>query len=283
MSIAELLAELGGVATAGTLVRLSSRTELERAVAGGQVLRLSRGRYAVPATAEAVRAAHALSGVLSHASAALEWGWAVRTVPARPHITVPNKRKVDRSRARKVVLHRRDLGSDDVVDGRTSRDLTLVQCMRTLPFEEALAIADSALRDGYPPTRLAALARDVRGAGAAGVRRVAVHADPRAANPFESGLRAIAIGVSGLNVVPQVQVGDARPDLVDTDLRLVLEADSFRWHGGRAQLRRDAHRYNRLVLDGWLVLRFAWEDVMSGGEEVRKRLVEAVALAERRG
>ena len=53
-----------------------------------------------------------------------------------------------------------------------------------------------------------------------------------------------------------------RPDLVDERLKMVLEAESFEWHGGRAELKRDARRYNLLVVDGWIVLRFSWEDVM---------------------
>jgi len=281
--VVDLLHELGGVATAGTLVRLTSRAELERAVAGGEVQRVARGRYALTAAEDAVRVAHRFAATLSHTSAALGWGWPVKAVPGRPHVTVPQKRKVPPGHARDVVLHRRDLTPDEVSDGRTSRDLTLEQCLRSLPFDEALAIADSALREGYPPARLRALANLARGLGAGRIRRVAACADPRAANPFESVLRALAIEVPGLDVEPQVQVGDARPDLVDVDLRLVLEADSFRWHGGRAELRRDAHRYNRLVLDGWMVLRFAWEDVMFDAEGVRERLIEAVALAERRG
>ena len=53
-----------------------------------------------------------------------------------------------------------------------------------------------------------------------------------------------------------------RPDLVDEHLRIVVEADSFEWHGERAALRADARRYNAFVVNGWLVLRFCWEDVM---------------------
>ena len=69
-----------------------------------------------------------------------------------------------------------------------------------------------------------------------------------------------------------------RPDLVDEDLRIVLEADSFEWHGKRASLRRDCRRYNLLVVDGWLVLRFAWEDVMHDQEFVRAVLVAITNL-----
>ena len=62
---------------------------------------------------------------------------------------------------------------------------------------------------------------------------------------------------------------------------MVLEADSFEWHGDRAALRRDAKRYNLLVVEGWLVLRFAWEDVMFDPDYVRQVLVAVVALVQR--
>jgi hypothetical protein len=66
-------------------------------------------------------------------------------------------------------------------------------------------------------------------------------ASARAANPFESGLRAIAADVPGLDVQPQVSVLDP----------------------------------HSLVARGWLVLRFSWEDVMFHADEVRA-VIEAV-------
>ena len=63
------------------------------------------------------------------------------------------------------------------------------------------------------------------------VRRVMAEARAEAANPFESTLRAIALDVPGLRVQPQVLIrtGSAwiRPDLLDRELRLVLEADGL--------------------------------------------------------
>lgn len=113
---------------------------------------------------------------------------------------------------------------------------------------------------------------------------MAAEATPLAANPFESGRRAIALTVPGLRVQPQVVITDCaftvRPDLVDERLRIVLEADSFEWHGNRAALASDARRYNMLVVGGWIVLRFSYEDVMLHPEEVHRILVAAVALAE---
>jgi very-short-patch-repair endonuclease len=61
-------------------------------------------------------------------------------------------------------------------------------------------------------------------------------------------------------------------------LEIVAEADSYEWHGGRAELASDARRYNLLVVGGWLVLRFAWEDVMFDRDYVWQVLAAAVAL-----
>jgi very-short-patch-repair endonuclease len=227
-----------------------------------------------------------MSGVLSLTSAALHHGWEVKTPPDRPHLVVPTKRKVTEELKAAVHLHRRDLHPDEIRGVATSRELTLLQCLRSLPFDEALAVADSALRHGEPASTLRRIAASVRGPGAPQVRRVAAEADGDAANPFESVLRAIALDVEGLHVQPQRVVitsrSTARPDLVDPELGVILEADSFEWHGHRAALRRDSRRYNLLVIDGWIVLRFAWEDVMFDPSYVREVLVAVVAFVHRR-
>ena len=90
--------------------------------------------------------------------------------------------------------------------------------------------------------------------------------------PFESVLRAIALDVPGLDLRPQVAVSEAgwtgRPDLVDRERRIVVEAESFESQGRRAALRHDCERYTALVLLGWRVVRFAWEHVMFAPEYV---------------
>lgn len=110
-------------------------------------------------------------------------------------------------------------------------------------------------------------------------RRVARCADPRAANPFESVLRAIALEIQGLRVQPQVWVGNiGRADLADSRLHLAVEAESFEFHGLRRLLKRDCERYNGFVLLGWVVVRFAWEHVMFEPAYVRNVLTGVVRL-----
>jgi hypothetical protein len=289
VDVVELLTRRGGVATRAELIRATSRREVDAALAGGIVVALARGRYALPHADDAVAAAHALSGVVCLLSAALAHGWAVKLPPELPQVSLPPNRKVDPRRVGKVDVHRFRLGADDVADAVTSQDRTLLDCLRLLPFDEALAVVDSALRDGYSVPRLRALVRDARGQNAVRMRQIVEVASAEAANPFESVLRAIGLGVAGLDLKPQVTlhrqdgtiIGGGtflgRPDLVDEQLRIVVEADSFEWHGERAALRADARRYNAFVVNGWLVLRFCWEDVMFYPSSVADVLMAAVA------
>jgi very-short-patch-repair endonuclease len=89
-------------------------------------------------------------------------------------------------------------------------------------------------------------------------------------------LRAIALEVRGLRVQPQYEVRRpgfyARVDLADELLRLVIEAESWTFHSGRKAFDRDCRRYNALVVGGWRVVRFTWEQVMFDPEYVRSVL-----------
>jgi very-short-patch-repair endonuclease len=286
VEISNLMPVLGGVATRDMLVRLTSRRALEAALATGELVKVNRGRYAVPGVHEGTELALRVTGHVCLVSAALAHGWKVKVVPERPQIAVPKDRRIDEAVRSRLAPTWTDLHDTQVEGLATDAATTLSMCGRRLPFDEALAIADSALRDGFPVDRLHALAETARGPGSARLRRVAAHADGRSANPFESVLRAIAIEVPGLEVEPQVRItGDlglrARVDLADRRLRIVIEADSFEWHGDRAALRRDSRRYDLLVVDGWVVLRFCWEDVMHDPDFVRAVLEATVVRTER--
>ncbi len=284
MDLGEVMARHGGVSDRAALIRATSRAEVDRALADGRLVRAGHGRYVLPDVDLAARTAHAMNGVLCLTSAALHHGWEVKAVPEKPHVLVPRKRNVPRRFRDEVVVHRRDLGPDDVTAGATSRELTLEQCMRLLPYDEALVIADSALRSGEQATvaRAAAL---VRGRGQLQAQRIATKARAESANAFESVTRAICHRVPGLDVEPQVIISDpfvwARPDLVAARLELVIECESYEWHGDRAGFRKDIRRYTLLTASGWLVLRLTWEDVMFKPDWVEAVLTRTVAARAR--
>lgn len=281
MDVVTTIERLGGLASRAELIRATSRADVDGALASGAVARVGQGRYALPGTDAAAALAFRLNGHLSLASAALHHGWEVKSVPKVPHVVFPRKRNLPVVGRRQVVVHRADLGPDDVSGIATSRELTLMQCLRSLPDDEALAIADSALRHGESAT-LRRVVASVRGAGSAKVRRIAAQADARAANPFESVTRAICLQVPGLRVTPQLVLSTdhywACPDLVDRERRIVIECDSWEWHGNRKGFLKDVRRYTLLSADGWTVLRFTWDDVMLDPDWVREVLCRVVGV-----
>jgi very-short-patch-repair endonuclease len=58
---------------------------------------------------------------------------------------------------------------------------------------------------------------------------------------------------------PQVQtwIGPDRPDFIWPDLGLVVETDSWRWHGGRDRWEADQRKTLRLQRRGLTVIRFS--------------------------
>lgn len=278
MDVTDVLTRLGGVATRRELEQLVTRRQIRTAVGAEQILRAGRGRLALADTADAVLAAHRVNGVPSHLSAALQWDWKVQFPPDEPQVTVPRHRTPG-ERGRGSQLFWADLGPDDVDHGRTSRLRTVTDCGRRLSFEAALSVADSALREGRVTRRqLIVEAEGAPRIGRARAIRVARAADGRAANPFESVTRAHCLRVPGLWVTPQYRIdGIGCADLADPDLGLVIECESWEWHGNEVAFASDIRRYTDMVRAGWTVVRFTWFEVMFRPERVAAVLGDMVA------
>lgn len=223
----------------------------------------------------------------SHETAARLWGIELVGEP-RERLTVP----VQRSRL--VVpgwrVRRLDLTADEVVvvDGvrRTTPLRTVLDLAQVLPLDEAVAAADSALRQTLVDlSELVAALSGRRGRGAGGPRRVAPLVDPHAGSVLESLLRVL-LHLAGLTAPePQFEVRErdgsfvARVDVAWPAARLVVEVDGFAFHSDRAAYRSDRRRVNALERLGWRVLRFSWEDVRHHPEEV-VRTVRACLAAQ---
>jgi very-short-patch-repair endonuclease len=276
VEVQRALERLGGISDRDSLLGLITRGQLRRALSDGQVVRHSRNLYVLPTVDESVLAARQVHGVVSHLSAALAWGWKVKEVPTTPVVTVARNRHPDRAG---IDVRYAALGADEVERGRTTRVRTVLDCARSLPFDQALAVCDSALRSGAvdkPALRSAAETGPRTGRPAA--LRVIAAADGRAANPFESVLRSIALGVPGLAPVAQGEVGQFHADVADGHLRIAVEAESFEYHALPEAFRHDIRRYTDMTRRGWLVVRFVWEDVMHKPTYVHQVLLDLVAL-----
>jgi very-short-patch-repair endonuclease len=205
-------------------------------------------------------------------------------------LTVPHG-----SSYRRHVVHRAPLAAVDVasVDGipattpaRTVVDLGAVAADDLL--ERAL---ESALRRGLSMPRLQWRLESLAGRGRPGVaalRRVLARR-PSGAAATESELESRFLQLvreAGLpppvrqHVVRDGAAVVARVDFAYPERHLAIELDGFGPHAADVNaFHRDRTRQNRLVLLGWTVLRFTWEDVTGNGERVVATLTRAMAAA----
>jgi len=155
----------------------------------------------------------------------------------------------------------------------TTLERTVVDCARTLAPDQALVIADSALRGGADPALVSTILEE--SAGRRGVRRareVVGLADARAESAGESVLRWIvhAAGLPAPEIGLRVPTrrGDSWLDLAWPGHRVALEFDgAVKYSGGEygdptRRLFDEKLRQDALEEAGWLVLRVVWEDLL---------------------
>ena len=71
----------------------------------------------------------------------------------------------------------------------------------------------------------------------------------------------------------------ARVDLALPWARIAIECDSVAWHSGRQRRQADLVRQNRLVLAGWTMLRFTWDDLVHRPDVIVRHVAAALAAA----
>lgn len=271
----------GGAAHWKQLRARVSQRALDKAVREGRVMRRGRGLYTL-ASMTAVSLARQLGGVVSHLSAAEAQNLGVLVPCTEVDITVSKSAtRVDPPPG--VRLHYGSISGADLAAGMTNALTTVLDCARTCDFPQALAVIDAAVRaEKVDLAAVADVAKTARGPGSARLRKVVNACDPRAASAMESLLRGLLIAAGITCFQPQFEVfsGGSRIatcDLGDAASRVLLEADSFSWHGSASALARDARRYDELVALGYVILRFTWEHLLPDAswvvETVRRVLV----------
>jgi hypothetical protein len=74
----------------------------------------------------------------------------------------------------------------------------------------------------------------------------------------------------------QHRVGRYEIDFAYPRLRLAIEVDGYGPHASRRAFQDDRDRQNRLVAQGWTVLRFTWADVVRRPGHVARLILEAI-------
>src|SRR5262245_32410897 len=129
LDLVDAIRRLGWSAQWGDLVELAGEHAVRRACTDGVIVRVGRGRYALPdSLGPAQSAALRVNGTVPHLSAAMHWGIAVRKPPAFPSVTVPRGRKLTPRRRLGVEVRWADLSVREV-EGRVTTPLrTVLDC-----------------------------------------------------------------------------------------------------------------------------------------------------------
>jgi Protein of unknown function (DUF559) len=259
-----------------------------------QVIRLSRDTYLprsmlgdLTGRLRAVLLTSPPGSVVSHLSAADVWGLQIPfrdRDDERVHVTVPLASRAESRSDRR--LYRVPLSVDEVVrrgavlvtsPARTWRDLAGL-----LEPPALLAVTDQLLNGAAGRRDLEEQLRSrPTGRGSARARRVLPVGDPRAESPMESVVRWL-VHEAGLPAPDlQYEVRDARgafvarADLAWPDRKVVVEFDGD-VHRERDVFVKDLRRQNRLIAEGWTVLRFTSADVLGRPDEVLAEIRRAV-------
>jgi very-short-patch-repair endonuclease len=220
---------------------------------------------------------HAL---LSHMSAAVHWR-ILRRAAGSIHVTVPAGQAPRRPG---ITVHRRAGVTAAWRDGipLTSVVDTIVDIAPGLSDTHLeRAINEAVNRDLVDPERLrAALPR-----GRVGAPRLARLLDRdtyvTTDTILEQHMARIALRAGLPKPKAQLQLGTARVDFVWPELKLIVEADSLRFHRTTLQQRADGLRDQRHAAGGFLPLRFTHYQIMFEPDHV-ERTIRAVVANRRR-
>lgn len=268
--VEKLIAELsvrGGVARAPVLTDLGiTRGERERALSSGAVIRPGRGWLALRDADPLLISAARTGVVLTCATQARRLGLWVFTED-RPHVGArPNSGRAPTSTATvhwcapAVPRH-----PDSLVDPLEN---VLVIVARCLPFEQALAVWESALR--REPSTGALMSRLALPPAA---RRLLAEADPFA----DSGLETFVVPRLRWMNLPlrrQIWVQGHRVDLLIGD-RVVLQIDGA--HHTGAQRDQDIAHDRALMLLGYHVIRVSYRQIVDDWASIQSDIMGAVA------
>lgn len=244
----------GGAARSARLLHLVPRRRLAAAVSAGELLRPRPGLYVLPGCPPDVLAAAALSGIRSCHSAASALGLDVIGAPRRPHVTVARGSSTTWPG---TVVHRRDVVE---IDGCTDPLTTVLDCLTCLPRRFALVPLDCALRRGR--ITLEDLDIAAKSMNRNDPRRSLLGlADPLCDSALETVAR-VDLHDEGFEFRTQRVTEPAGRVDFRIGRRLIMEVDGYEFHSGRVPFEEDRRRDAELTRQGYVVLRFSYDQIV---------------------
>lgn len=165
--------------------------------------------------------------------------------------------------------------------------VALVDCLTVLSPQAAANLLDAAIQRRYvQPRSLAAEISTRLGRGrrnATGLRALLERATSGSRSEAEQRMARLLARSGTGPWIPNRPVLDehgrivAEIDFAHEGLRIAIEVDGRAFHSDRRSFERDRERQNMLTLQGWLVLRFTWEQITEHPDEVIATVLRAVA------
>lgn len=251
----------------------------------GKVLAPAAATVTPVTVAWAAALAAGVGGVVSHLTAARLWGLLVPP-DAEAHVIVGRDTRV---RIRGLRTHRIPLPDDDVTtcEGIPTTTLvrTIVDCLLWLPVESGMALLADAQR------RRLVSAAEVRAYLIASPCR---HGMARAWTVLQEAADAFSIaeirlhrilraaGLTGWRANIEVFDSDGSvgwADVIFDRAKVIVEIDGRQYHSNDVRFQQDRTKQNRLVMLGYTVLRFTWDDITKRPDDVAHLVVAAVTPA----
>lgn len=266
------LRRVGGVAPVRKLrQRGVSRRAIDHAVTSATIMKVRRGVLALPGAPSDFLAAVGHNGRLTCVSAARHFGLWCLDSTGPLHLNCPDGASGPHVNHRFVSVpphpHLPLVGLGDV----------LLHALRCLPSQSAVVMVESAVRRG--DIALSFLRDHLDGDRNGRARTSLQQVTGCAESPIEVVARLL-FRAAGFHVETQVYIdGVGRVDFLLDDF-LVVEIDGAAFHSDRQALRRDHRRNNSTLLNGYLILRYGYEDVMFEQEAMLNEI--RLALRQRR-
>jgi len=267
-----------------------SQDAVDRRVAAGRFTRVHRGVYAVGraklerrARWQAATLAHGSGALLCHLHAAGLWG--TRPEPeGAPHVLIQGNGTYGHDGVTVHRMRRMDPVDSAVRGGIpvTSLELTSLHLASLLSWRSySRAVIKAARRPEFSVEAALALCQRSRGRPGVGRFRTIVARDLTAELRSLSELELRFVEVLRHHGIPLPEinhdVGTLMVDAVWHQERAIVELDGYEFHKLPRDLRNDNARSRKLVLAGYRLLRFVWQDLVEDPAGVARSVTALLA------
>lgn len=245
---------------------------------GGRALRSAHTILEARGIDRAALFATGVRSMLGGPSAA-RW-WAIGVAWPQPFVLVPS---TSRREPAGITVRRGPVAEADIVlrDGLllTSRPRTIVDCLRVMPFRLGVDLLDRALQQRWLTFDDLVL-RTQQLVGQRGATTLARHIRVARPGTRSEAERAMAGLLRKARLTGWAAnwclEGVGVLDFAFVQQRIAIEIDGRAWHSAGDRFQSDRRRQNRLILLGWIVLRFTWEDLVQRPEAVIREVRQAL-------